>query len=318
MPPRSRRRFIETSATCASHLAMVGMVARRRGWAWRQAGSVVASEAFGVLQRVAEGVWALVSTPFEGDRTTLANGGIIAGREAVLAIEGFYQPAGARWLAERAVELTGRRPTVVLLTHYHSDHVNGVAGYHDVPAHPAVRTTAVTRAAVLDRNTPPDAARDAALTDARLLPPDTSTTLDLGDRHVTVTPFAGHTDSDLIVELEDPNVVFCGDLYWNAIFPNYVDAKPAQLAASVAALKRARETQYVPGHGGVSGADGLASYVSVLEAVEDAARRAHGAGLTAEEARERFALPASLGAWTLFSPAFFPRAFNAWYRELGT
>jgi hypothetical protein len=31
-----------------------------------------------------------------GDRTTLCNGGLVAGRDGVLAIEGFMQPAGAR------------------------------------------------------------------------------------------------------------------------------------------------------------------------------------------------------------------------------
>jgi nicotinamidase-related amidase len=50
------------------------------------------------LLLVADNVWALISTPLSGDRTTLSNGGIIAGRNAVLAIEGFNQPAGAAWL----------------------------------------------------------------------------------------------------------------------------------------------------------------------------------------------------------------------------
>ena len=31
-----------------------------------------------------------------------------------------------------------------------------------------------------------------------------------------------------------------------------------------------------------------------------------------------FSLPPSLGEWTLFSKAFYPRAFEAWYREFGT
>jgi hypothetical protein len=39
-------------------------------------------------------------------------------------------------------------------------------------------------------------------------------------------------------------------------------------------------------------------------------------GQSAAEAGARFALPPTLGGWTLFNPAFFERAFTAWYRDL--
>jgi hypothetical protein len=55
----------------------------------------------------------------------------------------------------------------------------------------------------------------------------------------------------------------------------------------------------------------------MLDEVETAARRAHAAGISAADAGAGFALPASLGEWTLFSSVFYPRAFAAWYRELG-
>jgi hypothetical protein len=58
-------------------------------------------------------------------------------------------------------------------------------------------------------------------------------------------------------------------------------------------------------------------YVSVLDAVEEAARRSHAAGVPAAEAGAAFGLPPTLGEWTLFNKVFFERAFTAWYRELG-
>jgi hypothetical protein len=57
-------------------------------------------------------------------------------------------------------------------------------------------------------------------------------------------------------------------------------------------------------------------YVSMLDEVEQAARRAHASGVSAADAGASFTLPASLGEWVLFSKAFYPRAFEAWYREL--
>lgn len=317
----SRRGFVSRSASCAAHLALVAAVtprALRRLWAQaQQAGAVVAREPFGYLERVADGIWALISTPLDGDRTTVANGGIVAGRDGVLAIEGLYQPAGAAWLAGKARELTGRWPTHVAITHYHADHANGVAGYLTDDARPAVRATETTRDLVLSRNQPADEPRTAALQGAVLLSGADPTVLDLGGRVVRVIPRSGHTASDVSLEIDDPSIVFCGDLFWNAMFPNYVDATPTQLAASVRALRSGRESVYIPGHGAVGREPEYDRYAAMLAEVERAARLAHSQGLSAAQAGEAFTLPPSLGEWALFNKAFFPRAFEAWYRELG-
>ena len=317
MSELTRREFI--AGSCAAHLALAAAalpVPLRAAWAARSLGTVVAREPFARLEKVADGVWALVSTPLGGDRTTLCNGGLIAGRDGVLAVEGFFQPAGAQWLAARARELTGRYPTHVVLTHFHADHANGVAGYLADGAHPVVRATERTQALVRERNTPADPSREAALRDAVALSAAEPTRLDLGGRVVRLVPRDGHTPSDVSLELDDPDVVFTGDLVWNAMFPNYVDATPTRLARAVRALPRGRATVYVPGHGAVARAADVDRYVAMIEEVERGARAAHARGQTAAEGAAAFSLPASLGNWALFSPAFFERAFAAWYKEL--
>ena len=151
----TRRDFLAQSGSCAAHLALAGLVmprAARLAWTRSAYGSVVAREPFGTLEKIADGVWALISNPLGGDRTTDSNGGIIAGRNSVLCIEGFQMPQGAAWLAGKAKELTGRGPTHVALTHYHADHANGVAGYLTEADHPVVRSTARTRDLVIERN----------------------------------------------------------------------------------------------------------------------------------------------------------------------
>jgi glyoxylase-like metal-dependent hydrolase (beta-lactamase superfamily II) len=298
-----RRDFVATTGSCAAHLALAALLppAVTRGWI-RPYGRVVAREPFGTLEQVAEGIWALISTPLEGDRTTLSNGGLIAGTDGVLAIEGFFTRDGAAWLAERSVELTGRRPTHVALTHYHADHVNGVLGYMADGRRPAVQATADTS----DR---------ASLSDIALLAPDADTTLDLGGRRVTLSPRAGHTASDVTLTVEDPRVVFCGDLVWNGMFPNYVDTTPSLLTSTVRAL-RSPETTFVPGHGPLAALADVDRYLAMLDAVEEAARRGHSAGMEAEVAAAAFVMPDAVGEWILFGRTFLPRAFGAWYREL--
>jgi glyoxylase-like metal-dependent hydrolase (beta-lactamase superfamily II) len=314
----SRRDFLATSATCAAHLSLVAGVtplAMRRRWTQDTVGRVVASEPFADLVELADGIWAVVSKPLSGDRTTLANGGLIAGRDGVLAIEGFYEPAGAAWLAGKARDLTGRWPTHIALTHYHADHANGVAGYL-AAQHPVIRATQVTRDEVLERNKPTDDARTAALESVVFLSDTDNTTLDLGRRTVRIVPRSGHTDSDISLELDDPSLVFCGDLFWNAMFPNYVDAMPIALSKSARALRRDRNTTYVPGHGAVGKVDAYDRYVAMIDTVEHAARRAHEQGTPAADAAAAFTLPDSLGEWMLFNKQFFERAFTAWYRDL--
>ena len=316
MPHPTRRQFLRQSASCAAHVALAASAlprALRAEWTRSLAGPVVAQEKFGRLERIAEGVWALVSTPLGGDMTTVANGGLIAGRSGVLAVEGFMQPGGAQWLADQALALTGRRPTHVALTHYHGDHVNGVAGYGTGGSAPTVLSTSVTRDLALGRNRPEDAGRSAVLRGTSLLEPGV---LDLGGRTVRVTTRAGHTASDAVIELEDPAITFCGDLVWNGMFPNYVDATPSTLTTTVRSMRRPGAT-YVPGHGPVGRDAEFDRYVAMLDAVEEVARRAHAAGTPAAEAGAAFALPPSLGEWVLFNKVFFERAFAAWYRELG-
>jgi glyoxylase-like metal-dependent hydrolase (beta-lactamase superfamily II) len=131
-----------------------------------------------------------------------------------------------------------------------------------------------------------------------------------------VVPRSGHTASDVSLEVDDPSVVFCGDLVWNAMFPNYVDAIPTQLSRSARALRRRNKTTYVPGHGALAQEAEFDRYIAMIDEVENAARRAHEKGQTAAEAGASYALPASLGEWTLFNKVFFERAFTACYREL--
>jgi len=320
MPP-NRRQFLTYSTSCAAHLALAGAVmpsAIRRVWARSPLGTIVAREPFGNLERVADGVWALISTPLNGDRTTVSNGGLIVGRNAVLAIEGFNQPEGAQWLAAKARDLTGRWPTHVAITHYHADHANGVAAYLSGTAHPELRATKRTCDLVVERNKPVDQSRVAVLNDAIFIAPDQPSTLDLGGRVIHLVPRRGHTESDVSLELDDPSIVFCGDLFWNAMFPNYVDAIPTQLAQSVRTLRRPNDTTYVPGHGALGRQAEYDRYVSMLDEVERASRAAYAKGTPSADAAASFALPASLGDWTLFNKMFFERAFAAWYRDLAS
>jgi glyoxylase-like metal-dependent hydrolase (beta-lactamase superfamily II) len=283
----------------------------RDRWASQSRFPVDASEAWGRLERVADGIWALVSTPL-ADRTTLCNGGIVAGRTGVALIEGCATDAGSSWLSAEAERLTGRRATHVVLTHYHSDHTGGLrgaAGGGDVK----VLATEATRDFAAERN------RGAALEvldDVVFLDSRRPSEIDLGGRSLLVVPRRGHTDSDLTFEIPEESVVFSGDLIWNGMFPNYVDALPSRLSREARMLRTAGAATYVPGHGPLADASALDAYIGLLDHVEAAARDAMGRGMTPEEAGAAYRLPSGLEGWTLFSPGYFALAIGKWMQEL--
>ena len=70
---------------------------------------------------------------------------------------------------------------------------------------------------------------------------------------------AGHTASDVVARVE-AEVTFCGDLVWNDLFPNYMDASPIQLRESVTALIAKPSKVVVPGHGPMPSPDQLSLY----------------------------------------------------------
>jgi glyoxylase-like metal-dependent hydrolase (beta-lactamase superfamily II) len=282
--------------------------------------TIVDQQPWAYLEALAEGVWAVVSTPLESDDwTTGSNGGLIAGRERVVAIEGFVSPAGAEWLAQQAFALTGRRPTDVVITHFHGDHANGLEGYARENT-PTVWTTPATRDLIraedARREEPPSAVRDEMLEGVSVISPERPMKLDLGGRVVTLHPRHGHTPSDVTIELEDPSVVFSGDLVWNGLFPNYRDTEPSAFTESIRSLRRPRDTTYVSGHGALASGSDVDRLLSLVESVGEAARRAHQKGMPYPEGAAEFELPPTVSDWLLFNPKYFEVAFKAWYTEL--
>jgi glyoxylase-like metal-dependent hydrolase (beta-lactamase superfamily II) len=181
---------------------------------------------------------------------------------------------------------------------------------------PSIHATSTTRT-LKEGTFGPEA--DPALrrlwSDVTLTSEDGPTFLDLGNRQVTFEPRRGHTLSDLTVKVAEENVIWCGDLVWNGMFPNYMDAIPSRLSRAVRALAAGGPKLFVPGHGPLADARDLGRYMAVIDGVEETARSARREGWTAQEAAERHSIPPDLGEWTLFNPSYFQRAVEAWMRE---
>ncbi|MEO1027629.1 MAG: MBL fold metallo-hydrolase [Pseudomonadota bacterium] len=320
-----RRSFLAGTATAAALLS-----SSRAAYAHDVFGEVVFEEKFARLEKVGENIWAVVSKPVNEDGSfnpqTLCNGGLIAGNDRVVAIDAFFQPAGAVWLSGVAQELLGRPITDVIVTHFHADHSGGLAGFQNGAVGPDIIATETTRQLIYERysgptrpveGTPFSAPAIRPVLPNRILTNETEkVSIDLGKRTLTLDPKKGHTPSDLAIHVDDEPVIFAGDLVWAGLFHNYVDAIPSHLSASVRDLLKDNQQTIVTGHGYVAKARDLGNYVSLLDLVEEKAKAAHAAGMTAKEGSKDFKVPENLGTWQLFNPSYYETAFNAWYREL--
>ncbi len=317
MRPLDRRAFLAGGLSCGAWVmaALAGADgATRRLFAAAPRGAPVRAEPWGRLERVADGVWMLISTPLAGDPAsgamrTFSNGGIVAGRNGVLAIEGFATVEGSGWLAGEARRLTGRWPTHVVLTHYHGDHSAGLGGYRTEGREIEILGTETTKDLLHHRR--PEAVLPTTIVGTRQ-----PTDLDLGGRRVRIDPRDGHTASDLTVEVMDPRVVWCGDLVWIGLFPNFVDAIPSRQTAHVRALLKEPASLWVPGHGSAARAAELRGFLTLLESIEEGARDATRRGVPADRAAREWHPPRSLGEWVMFSEDYYEVAFRAWAREL--
>ncbi len=315
-----RREFLACSSSCAAWMLGIAKFSPNGLRSVMQQidpkREVVIEEKWGRVEKIEEGVWALVSTPFESRNfTTVCNGGIIAGDKGVVAVESFMQPKGAKWWGEVAEKLTGRWPTDVVSTHYHADHTGGHTGYFTDKHKPQVWLTDATKTAAEksfdERGMDKNDFQNVMSIDA-----NNGTEIDLGNRKVAIKPRSGHTSSDVTIELTDPSVVWCGDLFFNRMFPNYGDAIPGRLNEYAWTIKQQDDTVFVPGHGPIADSNAAAIYSDFLTWIETWARDSIKAGQSVEVATKDFKLPDEFKDWLVWAPDNAKKAWVAWEREL--
>jgi cyclase len=218
---------------------------------------------FASVSEIGAGVYATIADNSKGLQCG-SNGGVIAGKDAVLIVEGHFQPEGAAFEIEVARTVAKAPVRAAVVTHYHFDHSFGVSRYKDqgipVMAHAGVTSlmkqqyaaiqgvdktpllaplqqkvanaaNATDRARKqedLERTSGMYRAIDAATisfpTEA-LRATDLPKRIELGGGLTAVIEFhPGHTTTDLIVRIPERDVIFAGDLLFFRAYGVAVDA----------------------------------------------------------------------------------------------
>lgn len=295
---------------------------------------------FAAVNKLADGVYATIADPSKGPQA-MSNGGIIAGRDAVLLIEGHMQPAAAALEIEAARSISKAPIRGAIDTHFHLDHSFGNLAYAEaripILAHERVgplmkeRYAAVKGAnhsnvmAPLEKklaaaSNPADkqhlesdlgAAKWMydAIDSATLAFPTESLAqaslprrIELGGLTAVIEFHLGHTPTDLIIRIPERDIVFTGDLLFYQQYPVSIDADMISWRKALDGFARYdRHTQFVPGHGPVCDLDTVREQMDLMDDLRAHAEKMIRAGATAEEAERRYLKPARFEKFAVFS-----------------
>ena len=309
----------------------------------RVAQTPIVDKGFASVRKIGEGAYATISDPSKG-YTTLCNGGFLAGKDAALLIEGYASPTGCAFQMDALRMVSQVPVRAALDTHYHFDHSmgNSFYGAHNVAvwAHAKVPTLmaqnyggmqTMERAAFLEplekklRDPKTDAERQHAQSDVNaatgmyetvranlvalpsrpLDPAKLPEKIDLGGLTAVVESYPGHTAGDLIVRVPEQKIVYTGDLLFSGWYPVTLDATISGWRATLKKFAAFdKDTIFVPGHGQICGQEGIATESAVFDDIAEQAQKMYKAGVPAEEAAHRYAVPDKFKGFPIFAWGF--------------
>lgn len=244
------------------------------------------------LNELAPGVWAFVG---EHGAT---NSGFVVTSAGVVVIDSQGPRERALLLKKKIREVTDKPVTYLINTHYHGDHTFGNQFFPGA----AIISHANTRALLIEREAGhrerfkrffgPKSLDGFVLT----LPSITFTdrmTLRSG-KTVIELAYAGytaHTPGDIFVFLPGEKVVFTGDLLYNGRLPLLNDGDSSGAIAALDTLAKTGAEKFVPGHGPVSGTEGVGAYRGYLTDLRGEVRWLMEKGKSVDEVRGTISLP---------------------------
>jgi glyoxylase-like metal-dependent hydrolase (beta-lactamase superfamily II) len=178
------------------------------------------------------------------------NSGIIIGDSSVVVID-TKMMGNSEDLYKLAVDKAGKKPIIVVNTHYHPDHVKGNKYFKGSKIYIGNYDKDFLQKNIDSENLPTDVVKDSLL-------------IDLGNEKVHLYNLGqAHTMNDVIVYLSNRDVLFTGDLVFNRTNPVLMDESGAKVSSWIHVLEfilsRWGESRIVPGHGSVGDKTMMAS-----------------------------------------------------------
>jgi glyoxylase-like metal-dependent hydrolase (beta-lactamase superfamily II) len=230
----------------------------------------VASSAFAgeahplVAQQVSPSAWYVQGESALGspaNRNFISNAGFIDTPAGVVAIDALGSPALARELIAEAKRRTGKDVTLVILTHYHADHVYGLQEFKRVGAKVIAQRggldylnsqTAQLRLEASRKELAPwiDANTHLVAADEWI---DGPREIVVGGVKLVLQPVGpAHTADDMVIYMPSEKVLFSGDIVFRGRIPYVGDADSGHWIAALNNVLKYDTKVIVPGHGPAS------------------------------------------------------------------
>jgi len=131
--------------------------------------------------------------------------------------------------------------------------------------------------------------------------------LDLGGLTALLETYPGHSGTDLVVRVPEQNVAYTGDLLFNHMYPVAFDER-ATVSGWMSTLKTflswGKDTVFVPGHGQISGPEGVQASLDLFEDIAAQAEKLKHSGMPAEEAADAYVVPEKFKTVAIFAWQF--------------
>jgi len=217
------------------------------------------------------------------------NIGVLSGQDGKLIIDSGYSPSRGK-ITEALAGLSPEPIKHLVNSHWHFDHTDGNEWMHSdgaiILAHENTKKhlSTTTRVEAWDFTFP---AAPAGSIPAEVI--DKEKTLSINNSNVVLACYGpSHTDGDLSAYFVEPDVLHCGDTWWNGHYP-FIDystggnIKGMIKAAEWNLAKASEKTIVIPGHGQIGGKPELTEYRDMLVTVHDKVAALKKEGKTLEE-----------------------------------
>jgi len=303
------------------------------------------------LHELAGGVYAAIATELGAG---YSNAGLIDLGGQTLIFDAFENPLAAEDLLKASIQLTGRRPTAVILSHFHPDHWGGMQVFADCP----ILATEMTRKAMLpfvkemelDQRDPSRMEKELREAEARLAAEtnprqhrmmqiavtrqryDLQTLPALNPAlpnqtfegkivfHGTarsaelIATGKGHTHSDCILQLPKDRIAFIGDLGFFQSQPFMPYGFPREWVALLEELADGKAKTFVPGHGPLGGKTDLLLEAKYIRTLERMVAKVIRRGGKLRDAL-RETLPPPFDAWQAVGRRFEVNVRSSFKRQ---
>ena len=210
------------------------------------------------------------------------NVGVLKSDAGTVVVDTMTFEIQGQQILKKAQELTGMPITLIINTHYHTDHTHG---------NPAFPTG--TRVVATERTLHHLHATDTEYFSgdaAALLPNETFSQfkeINLGNKTLRLYQTGrGHTDGDLVVEFVEDKVLHTGDLFFNGYYPN-IDLEGGgsvlEWADTLTPVLALNVNQVIPGHGPLSDRAGLMQFQHFMQQLADIGKQAAAEGWAVEQ-----------------------------------